>query len=115
MLSETQFRKLNQRQKESGLNIKDFCTNEGIAHSTFYYWRKKYNNSRDKNSFIPLIINSTTQSSKHTAVHHQTSAKQYTPIYNEDLLEIVYPNDTRLRVKKDIDLNQLRALICLFQ
>ncbi|MHA2012219.1 MAG: IS66 family insertion sequence element accessory protein TnpA [Candidatus Helarchaeota archaeon] len=25
-------------QKDSGLTVREFCRNEGIAPSTFYYW-----------------------------------------------------------------------------
>jgi hypothetical protein len=35
---------------------------------------------------------------------------------NDDvLLEVVYPNGTKLRIKKDIDLTHLRALVCLYE
>jgi hypothetical protein len=42
MLNESNFRAVFARFQESGLTIKDFCANELIAPSTFYYWRKKW-------------------------------------------------------------------------
>lgn len=35
------FQDLLKRQQESGLTVRDFCANEGIIPSTFYYWLKK--------------------------------------------------------------------------
>jgi hypothetical protein len=35
-------------------------------------------------------------------------------IDDDILLEVVYPNRTKLRIKKDIDLTYLQALICLY-
>ena len=36
-----EFEKLYARFTESGLNIRDFCFNEGIPESRFYYWKKR--------------------------------------------------------------------------
>ena len=36
------FSELIRQQEESGLTIKDFCFNQGIARSTFHYWRKEW-------------------------------------------------------------------------
>jgi hypothetical protein len=44
--AEESFQKLLSRYRESGLNVVEFCSNEGIHKSTFYYWLKK---SRRKN------------------------------------------------------------------
>jgi len=41
MLSSSKMAVILERQKESGLSVKSFCTNEGIAPSTFFYWQKK--------------------------------------------------------------------------
>ena len=47
---------LLQRQKESGLSVKSFCSNEGIAPSSFYYWKKKLRNDATSGRFIPLLV-----------------------------------------------------------
>ena len=39
----------------SGLSKKDFCHNHGIAPSKFFYWIKKWKNSRVKR--IPSTLN----------------------------------------------------------
>jgi len=58
MLNESKILELIKRQKETGLNITAFCANEGIAKSTFFYWRKKLNKAPVK-GFIPLLVNAT--------------------------------------------------------
>ena len=56
MLSERKYLKLYQRQQESGLSVREFCSNEGIAYSTFYYWYKKTRPKRGNQEFIPLVV-----------------------------------------------------------
>jgi hypothetical protein len=45
-----------ERQKESGLSIRSFCSNEGIAPSTFYFWQKKIRKEASGERFIPLLV-----------------------------------------------------------
>jgi transposase-like protein len=114
MLNESKFLELYNRQKESGLNVKDFCSNEGIAKSTFYYWLKKLQKARGKKNFIPLVVKSTqTVSTQHYSRNNQP-VQGPGEIDDDILLEVVYPNRTKLRIKKDIDLTYLQALICLY-
>lgn len=115
MLNETQFLALLNRQQESGLDVKAFCSNEGINVSTFYYWRKKTQKSSPAKDFIPLVVK-THQSAitqRYTKGHQrvQTDTQQ---MDEDTLLELVYPNGTKLRIKNDLDLSQLRALINLY-
>lgn len=114
MLSESKFLELYRRQQESGLSVKDFCSNEGIAKSTFYYWHKKVRKNRSKQDFIPLVVKS---APSNLAVNHSKGHSLVTDSVETDdvLLELVYPNGTKLRIKKDLDLTHLRALVCLFE
>ena len=57
MQKESRFQELISLQEDSGLTVREFCSNEGIAPATFYYWRKKLKNSKGKKDFIPLIVN----------------------------------------------------------
>jgi hypothetical protein len=122
MLNESKFLKLYHRQQESGLTVKDFCSNEGIPESTFYYWRKKLQKNNTAQDFIPLVVKSSSQS-----LSTQSLAKSHPSVQgsgeipasqaggdNYFLLELVYPNGTKLRVKNDINLTHLRALIHLY-
>ena len=109
MLDESKFLELYNRHQESGLNIKEFCSNEGVKESTYYYWRKKLQKARIIKDFIPLILKSSP--AVPTQSHQSSQACEH--INDDILLELVYPNGTKLRVKKDIDLSRLRALIYL--
>jgi hypothetical protein len=112
MLSETKFLELYGRHQESGLTVQDFCSNEGIAASTFYYWKKKVKKTNTVRDFIPLIVNPSPPAplegyaKNHHPVHESTST-------NDAMLELEYPNGTRLRIRQDLDLAQLRTLVCL--
>ncbi|NJO02898.1 MAG: hypothetical protein HC880_15535 [Bacteroidia bacterium] len=107
MLTKPKFLELQRRHQESGLTVKEFCSNEAIAPATFYYWKKKLAKS-PKKDFIPLVVKNT----PHYPEQNYATLPQEGEA--ELLLELVYPNGTRLRIKKDLDLTQLRSLICLF-
>ena len=115
MQKDSKFQELIRLQQVSGLTVRDFCSNEGIAYSTFYYWRKKLQSNSRKSDFIPLVVKSpgsTVPEGCNRNSHHQGfQPGQVT----EDhlLLELVYPNGTLLRIKNDLDLAHLRALIHL--
>ena len=108
MQKEARFRELIKEQKESGLTIIDFCSNHGIAPSTFHYWKKKLGRKSGRRDFIPLIV-------KSSEVDHPkgSGCPEISP-GKETLLELVYPNGTILRLKYDLDLTQLRTLIHLY-
>lgn len=112
MLTQSKFQKLYRRQQESGLTVKDFCSNEAIAPATFYYWKKKFKkNNNGHPDFIPLVVDSSPTFSGQSIANQASIPQIGEP---DALLELVYLNGTRLRIKKDLDLAQLRSLICLF-
>jgi hypothetical protein len=103
------FARLIARQKESGLTVRSFCSNEGIAPSTFYYWQKKIRKESGENYFIPLVVKSSPP-----AFNQVTQTEPLQKLRGEDNhFEITYPNGITLRVKSDLDLSGLRALISL--
>jgi transposase-like protein len=112
MLNESKCLELIQRQKETGLNITDFCSNEGIAKSTFYYWRKKLGKESGKR-FIPLLVNSSRASLAGQSKIPLREQNEQHPSVEDYILELVYPNGTSLRIKNDLDLSHLRALVNL--
>ena len=113
MINEAKILELIRRQKETGLNIASFCANEGIPKSSFYYWRKKLKKTKTAD-FIPLLVKS--------REHHQNRpAKALVEDPSNDschgddfLLELIYPNGTRLRIKNIPDLDHIRSLVTLF-
>ena len=109
MLNSTTFVKLQDRQKESGLSVRGFCSNEGIAPSSFYYWKKKLRNKANGKRFIPLVVKS-----EGTSINPFTQSELPQGQRADDPpLEITYPNGITLRVKNDLDLAHLRALVLL--
>jgi len=109
MLNTSKFLKLQQRQIESGLTVRGFCANEGIAPSSFYYWLKKINNEANGKRFIPLVV----KSEGENVNPFLKSELPQGPRTDYPLLEITYPNGITLRVKNDLDLVHLRALVLL--
>ena len=112
MITESKILELLKRQEESGLTVTAFCTNEGIHKSTFYYWRKKLN-KEPENRFISLLVNS--RQAAMTVPAKDYTRGQIEPHNSGDdfLLELIYPNGTRLRIKRDPDLDHIRSLVCL--
>jgi hypothetical protein len=115
MLSETKFLALYQRQQESGLSVKEFCANEGVAYSTFYYWYKKTKPRRGKQEFIPLVVKPSQPAPPQAQGYLNTPPPVHESMNPGEgmLLEVEYPNGTRLRIKQDLDLAHLRTLVCL--
>lgn len=93
----------HQRQKQSGLTVKEFCSNEIIAPSTFYYWQKKLRLNKKARSFIPLVV--------HEPSGIQPTASQGQQ--DETQIEIEFPNRTVLRLKNGANLSLLKSLIHL--
>ena len=113
-MTEALFHDLLKRQKESGLTVRGFCTNEGIVPSTFYYWLKKCTTKEvQPRTFIPLLPG-TEQLPALKKNHHlqipPTSGEYDSPV----LLELVFPNGTVLKVRNQMDLPLLQNLIHLY-
>lgn len=115
MDKESKYYELIDLQQASGLSVKEFCSNEGIAVSTFYYWIKKRQTQSAKQDFIPLVISNGHRSvDNHNDRKHKHQAFTPSPMNHDVLLEVVYPNGTIIRARKDIALTELRALVQLF-
>lgn len=115
-MDEKKFIELHRRQKESGLTVKEFCSNEVIAPSTFYHWQKKLKRLGRLPGFIPIVVDTSPGLSqdKFTQGHFLPSPGPYkegdfAPI------EIEFPNKTIVRIKGGLDLSMLKALISLNQ
>jgi hypothetical protein len=114
MLDERKFHELYQRQKESGLSVRDFCSNELIAPSTFYYWQKKLKTSRRLPGFIPVVVDSQSPSQYLTHKEQGVLTPNKKGADKRDFLfEFEYPNGMQVRVTREVDYSVLRALIHL--
>ena len=112
MINESKILELVKRQKETGLSITAFCANEGIPKSSYYYWRKKLSKEPGKH-FIPLLVNSTAATMSGPSNNYIRQQHEHHTSGDDFLLELLYPNGTRLRIKNDPDFDQLRSLVCL--
>jgi hypothetical protein len=112
MINESKIRELIKRQKETGLNITAFCTNEGIPKSYYYYWRKMLGREPGKH-FIPLMVNTSPATMIGPTKNYTRQEHGDNNSGDDFLLALHYPNGTRLRIKSDADFDHLRTLICL--
>ncbi len=113
MINDAKIRDLIQRQEETGLTITDFCANEGIPKSSFYYWRKKIKKEKTVN-FIPLLVKPAPAPVKERPKNFPREQNNQAGSDDDFLLELIYPNGTRLRIKNVHDLEHIRNLVTLF-
>ena len=108
MQKQARFRELIEEHRESGLTIIDFCSNHGIAPSTFHYWKKKLSKESVRKNFIPLVVKPSGVDMPEGSICSEIATGK------EAAFELVYPNGTILRIKHDFDLALLRTLIHLY-
>jgi hypothetical protein len=113
-MNESKYLEIYRRHQESGLTTKEFCSNEGIAESTYYYWFKKTRYKRANQEFIPLVVKPSQTFSSQDLTKSQKRQQGNRDEDDGVLLEVEYPNGTKLRIKQDLDLVHLRALISLY-
>lgn len=100
-LDRKRFEDIYSRQQESGLTIKDFCSNEGINQSKFYYWLRRIRQSSHplvNNGFLPLTIEAPA-----------SVPGDYVGMENQ--LEITYPEGTILRLRGNITVDDILTLL----
>lgn len=87
-----EMRPIIEKWEDSGLTKKEFCKQQGMAPSVFYYWYNKYKTQDTPAGFVPIKIKNTTKA---------------------DQLEIHYPNGVKLKLSSDISPSLLRQYIYL--
>jgi len=109
-MTEVSFLELVSRRKETGLSVRDFCSNEGIPQSTYYYWRNKLNKkAAQPKRFIPLVVSSNLAAQKKDQFSHSDPH-----ISAAGFLEFVFLNGTRLLIRDQIDLAFLQSIAHLY-
>jgi len=108
-----QFKDIYARYQSSGLHVDEFCRNECIVRSRFYYWQRKLRKSViapvQSPGFVPVVFSG---SGLQPQVGKQPPSTTALPADGE-VYEIVYPGGVVLRVSCGTDLKQLRSLIHL--
>lgn len=111
------FEEIYSRYQSSGLRIEEFCRNECIVRSKFYYWHRKLRKSTihqrsESPGFVPVVFTSGGLSPQSANMLPRQPVPGIHPPGNE-VYEIVYPDGVVLRVPRGTDLEQLRSLIQL--
>ena len=117
MWNQKEFENVYDRYKLSGLQLKDFCSNEGIYMSKFYYWKRKCKDQQKQSErpsgFVPIVFNTSQTPIKDIASGNKPSAMNHLSFDN--IIEIVYPNGVIVRMPQQADIKQLQSLILLTQ
>lgn len=112
-MDEKKFINLYERQKESGLTVKEFCAHEIIAPATFYYWKKKLSNQKRLPGFIPVVV----EPEPTLVVQGNLPGNGVAPTSgktdNSTAIEIEFANKAILRISGGVDISMLKALINL--
>jgi hypothetical protein len=116
MLNEKAFRAIYNDYLESGLTVRDFCSNQIINESKFFYWQNKLKGLLPpKRGFVPVVFDS---NQKELSGHLPVSFKdQPEPLINRPspattlTCEISYPNGISVKVNGLADLEMLRSLL----
>ena len=114
-----QFEEIFDRYQASGLRIKEFCRNESIVESRFYYWQMRlqehnYRTGRES-GFVPIVFTGSNPSPANKEVVRRGPIPGHVDPAPGNILEIVYPNGVAVRVPMGADPTQLRSLILLIQ
>ena len=59
-MTKEEFELLQRRQKESGKSVKAFLAEEGIWFTRYYYWKKKYRQTKMETGLVPIEIHNNT-------------------------------------------------------
>ena len=116
MLNEKKFSEIYQYFLESGLTIRNFCSNQHLNEAKFYYWQRRLKNVLPpKMGFVPVVFekNQFLQPSA-KPVSMQSQPMVSSPGYNKTIAcEIIYPNGVLLKLNGGADLETLHSLLLL--
>ncbi|MFA7494368.1 MAG: hypothetical protein WCZ43_12765 [Proteiniphilum sp.] len=111
-----QFKDIYARYQSSGLHVDEFCRNECIVRSRFYYWQRKLRKSVvdpvQSPGFVPVVLSGNGLQPQVVNLPSRQPSTRALPADGE-VYEIVYPGGVVLRVSCGTDLKQLRSLIHL--
>ena len=113
MLNEKAFRAIYDDFLDSGLTIRDYCSNQQIKESKFYYWQNKLKGILPpKNGFVPLIFRDEQHDhSPQMPVKRQEHQINRTSSVTSLTCEISYPNGISVKVNGLTDLEMVRSLL----
>jgi len=112
------FQELYNNYLESGLNIKDFCINQGIHASLFFYWKNKLKDQlAPKNDFVPLVIKGGPRTHPLRQNEQVRLSSNAVPVSSSSNIgntcEIKYPNGVCIKIDVSTDMALIQSLILL--
>lgn len=111
MLKREKVEKLIKAYQESGLTVRDFCYNQGISTSSFYYNKHWLESCQNRPILAPILIKDNSHPAptiqEEDVMPRQIRSKEPTA----QVLEMKYPNGIELRLTGDIDLQLVQALL----
>lgn len=118
MLTEKRFQEIYTEYQESGLSIRDYCTNQSMNEAKFYYWQKKLKSQlRAKKGFIPIVFEKEKQAhSSHFSVPMQAKSEDFSNSVTRNktiLCEISYPNGVCVKLNGLANMEIMRSLLNL--
>jgi hypothetical protein len=116
MLNEKEFRVIYNEYLESGLTVRDYCLNQKITESKFFYWQHRLKGLLPpKSGFVPIIFGGDQQE---PSPHLPVSMKDQPELQinqNSNFVtlscEISYPNGICIKVNGLTDLEMVRSLL----
>ncbi len=118
MLKERQFLSIYDGFLESGLTVRDYCANQHMKESMFYYWQNKFKRQLPpKRGFVPLVFdNEKAIRSSQIPTQVQNRQKAFpdpAAVSNAISCEISYPNGVCVKLNGLTDPEMLRSLLLL--
>ena len=118
MLKERQFLSIYDGFLESGLTVRDYCTNQQMKESQFFYWQNKLKGQLPpKRGFVPVVFDNgkAIMSSQVPAPVQNRSKAFANPIAANNTIscEISYPNGVCVKLNGLTDPEMLRSLLLL--
>ena len=102
--------------KESGLPVRDYCSNISYSESQFYRWKKRYEESHlrdvpeiDTGGFVPVRL-SPKDGRLEMSTKCGTAREAAAP-----RIELTYPNGVTIRLSGDIPIETLRSMVLIIR
>jgi len=118
MLSEKKFKAIYDYYLQSGLTVRDFCSNQQMNEAKFYYWKHRLKGLLPpKRGFVPVVFERDeflqTSTTPVSMQNRQLVSSNECDNNRTISCEIAYPNGVSLKLNGGADLETLRSLLLL--
>lgn len=116
MLNDQLFRAIYDEYLLSGLTIRDFCSNQQINETKFFYWKNKLKDQLPpKRGFVPLVFGpGQTGSQMPASLPERMDRFPYPGNDTKQIFcEVTFPNGATLKVNGSLDAEMLGSLLVL--